>query len=63
MSDSTIRIIFEQQTEFGMYRDALYLPLDHSYSEEEIEAMKQKRIDNWIAMISNPPQESEITDG
>lgn len=63
MSDNTIRIIFEKQTDFGMFRDALYLPVDHGYSEEEIEAMKQARVDNWIAIVSNPPQEPEVLDG
>jgi hypothetical protein len=63
MSDDSIRIIFEKQTDFGMFRDALYLPVDHGYSEEEIEAMKQARVDNWIAIVSNPPQEPEVLDG
>ena len=71
MSDDIIRIIFEKQTDFGMFRDALYLPADHGYSEEEIEAMKQVRVDNWISVISNPSsviiegnsQDYEITDG
>jgi hypothetical protein len=51
----TIKVEFEFQTEYGVYRDALYLADDHAYSEEEIDAMKQERVDNWIAVITAPP--------
>ena len=44
--------------------DALILPDDVTYSDEEIEAMKQERFDNWIAIITAPSVESvDITDG
>lgn len=59
----TIQIIFEKQTEYGNFRDALYLPIDHSYTEEDIEAMKQRRVDNWIAAVTAPPAESLPEDG
>jgi hypothetical protein len=35
-------------------RDSLYLPIDHGFSEAEIEAMKQARFDAWYAIISTP---------
>lgn len=38
--------------------DALVLPDDVTYSDEEIEAMKQQRFDNWIAIITEPPVEN-----
>lgn len=48
-----MKIEFEYQTEYGVYRDALYLsddePLPYPY---EIEAMKLERLHNWIAAIS-----------
>ena len=61
--DNFIQIIFERQTQFGVYRDALYLPLDHSYSDEEIEAMKQERVDNWISVVTAPPPDEAPADG
>lgn len=36
--------------------DALVLPDDVTYSDEEIEAMKQQRFDNWIAIITAPSE-------
>lgn len=37
------------------YSDALWLPADHTFTEEQIEAMKRERFDNWVAVITNPP--------
>jgi hypothetical protein len=37
------------------YSDALYLPEDHTFTDEQIEAMKKERFDNWKAFITNPP--------
>jgi len=37
------------------YCDALYLADDHSFTDAEIEAMKQARYDKWDAFIKNPP--------
>lgn len=53
----TIKIDFIKTSEDGVYSfsDALYLPIDHTYTEEEIEAMKQARFDKWLNMILNPP--------
>jgi len=61
--DGSIKIIFEKQTDYGNFIDAIYLRVDHKYSEEDIERIKQTRIDNWIAVVSNPPQELEVLDG
>lgn len=47
--------IFEFPTEYGVFRDALHLEDDHAYSEDELNAMKQERLDNWIAFITAPP--------
>jgi hypothetical protein len=52
-----MQIIFEFQTEYGVFRDALHLPDDHGYSDAELDAMKQERVDNWIALVSAPAQE------
>lgn len=57
-----IKIDFEVQNEkYGVYRDALYLPDDHTFSEAEIESMKQERYNNWVNIIENPPVVEEVT--
>lgn len=58
-----IRIVFEAETPYGMYRDALHLPPDHGLTDEQIEAMKQERVDNWIAVVTAPPVEEPPQDG
>lgn len=52
-----VKIDFEFDTPHGMYRDALYLPEDHTFTDDEIQAMKQQRVDNWIAIVTAPPVE------
>lgn len=53
-----IKIDFEFNTPHGLFRDALHLPEDHTLTVEEIEAMKQRRVDNWIAIVTAPPVEA-----
>ena len=52
-----MQIIFEFQTEYGVFRDALHLPDDHGFTDAEIDAMKQERLDNWIAIVKPPVDE------
>lgn len=52
-----IKIDFEYETAHGKFRDALHLPNDHTFTEEEIEQMKQQRLDNWVAVVTAPPVE------
>jgi hypothetical protein len=54
------KIDFEFDTPHGMFRDALHLPEDHTFTDEEIQAMKQQRVDNWIAVVTAPPVEEVI---
>ena len=59
-----VKIDFEVETKHGVYRDAILLPNDHSYSSDEIEKMKRGRVDNWIYVVENPPMlegESDIS--
>jgi hypothetical protein len=56
------QIIFEFTTKYGTYRDALYLPDDHGLTDAEIEAMKQQRLDNWLAVVEAPPAEEPAAD-
>jgi hypothetical protein len=52
-----IKIDFEFDTPHGVFRDALHLPDDHGMTDEQIDAMKQQRVDNWIAIVTAPPVE------
>jgi len=58
-----VQIVFEKETQYGTYRDALYFPEDQVPSDEEIERLKQERVDNWIAVITAPPMEEVPQDG
>jgi len=49
-----MKIDFEVQTEYGVFRDALHLTDDYTFTVEEIEAMKQQRVNNWIAVVTAP---------
>ena len=51
-----IKIDFERKTAHGVYRDAIVLADDHTFSHADIEAMMQQRVDNWVALMDNPPQ-------
>ena len=59
-----IQIDFEITSSDGLnvYKDALYLEDDHSFTDEEIEAMKQQRFDNWIKIITTPIETTNITE-
>ena len=46
---------FSFDTQYGKFSDAINLPDDHPYTDAEIDAMKQQRLDNWIAVITAPP--------
>lgn len=47
-------IPFKYTTKYGIFSDALNLEDDHNLSDNEIEAMKQERLENWIAHIETP---------
>jgi hypothetical protein len=50
-----MKIDFEFTTPYGVFRDALYLDDDHQLTEAEVNALKQERLDNWLAAIENSP--------
>lgn len=54
-----IKLVFEFETKYGTYRDALHLEDNHSFTDEEVDAMKQERVDNWIAIVETPPEDVE----
>lgn len=51
-----IKIDFEFQTPHGVFRDALYLPDDHSYTQAQIAEMQAERLNNWLFVVENPPE-------
>jgi hypothetical protein len=50
-----IQIIFERGTDPYLFRDALWLPEDHTLTEAEIEQMKEDRYNAWYLLVTNPP--------
>jgi hypothetical protein len=60
-----MKIDFSFDTQYGKFADAIVLPDDHTLTDAEIEAMKQQRLDNWIAVVTAPPSDVidvEVTD-
>lgn len=47
---------FEKTDGTYTFRDAIHLPPDHNLTEDEIEAMKQQRFDNWLSHINTPSE-------
>ena len=50
-----VKIDFSFSSQYGTFSDALHLPDDYGLSDKQIEAMKQARFDNWIAVVTAPP--------
>ena len=54
-----VKIDFEMATQYGTFKDALYLPDDHNLSELELETLKKDRADAWVnhvvAAANEPP--------
>lgn len=57
-----VKVDFEFQTKYGKFADAIWYPEDAPMSEAELEAEKQRRLTNWLAIIENPapPQEDPL---
>ena len=63
--DGMIRIIFDKTDGTNKYRDALYFTQENynTVTPEQIEAMKQERFDNWLAVITYvAPEEAPPVD-
>ena len=52
-----ISIDFEISKDGYTFKDAIVLPEDHGLTDDQIEAMKQKRFDDWYAIITAPNEE------
>lgn len=44
---------FSYETKYGTFSDALVLPDDHTYTNDDLEKMKLQRRDNWISYIDS----------
>jgi hypothetical protein len=49
-----MKIDFEVETAHGKFADALYFEANAVPDDATIEALKQERVDNWIASITAP---------
>jgi hypothetical protein len=50
-----MKIDFEFETQYGVFRDVISLPDNHLLNESDIEAIKLERLSNFIYNIENPP--------
>ena len=50
-----MKIEFEFDTQYGVFRDSILLPDDHTLSESDIENIKLERLNNFVYAVENPP--------
>lgn len=50
-----MKIEFEFTTPYGVFRDALYLPEDHTFTDAQVVEMQTERLTNWLHIVENPP--------
>lgn len=55
-----VKIEFEISQNGYTFRDAIVLPENHGMSDEQIDAIKQKRFDDWYAIVTAPSEEEPI---
>jgi hypothetical protein len=53
-----MKIDFQFNTDYGVFSDSLDLPDDQTFSDSDIEAMKQQRLNNWLTLINTQSLES-----
>lgn len=61
--DAKIQIRIKEKTEVGEFNDAIYYTATEwsQVKEKDIETEKQRRINNWINAVKNPPEYIEPT--
>lgn len=52
-----MQIVFEKSRNSYTFRDALNLPDNHTFTEAELEAMKQARFEAWYLFVTTPNEE------
>jgi hypothetical protein len=55
-----IKIEFEKTDEMYTFRDAIVLPDNHTFTDEQLEELKEQRFQAWLSMITAPPIEEEL---
>lgn len=50
------KIDFSFDTQYGTFSDAIWFPDDAPMTDNEVAAEKQRRLDNWIAIIETPAE-------
>jgi hypothetical protein len=58
--DGKMIIEFEMTDGVNTLRDAIVLPVGMTMTDVEIEAMKQARFDNWLAIINTPVADEPV---
>jgi hypothetical protein len=51
-----VKIDFERETKYGIFRDSITLPESHPFSQTDIDSMMQQRVDNYVSFLDNPPE-------
>lgn len=57
-----VKIDFSFETKYGIFGDSIHLEDDHQLSEQDIENMKQERLNNWLAAVEAPSVEAAPSD-
>lgn len=54
-----IQVIFRRETSYAIYQDALWFTQEEyaATTQEDIDKMKQERVDKWLEIMANPPPE------
>jgi hypothetical protein len=57
-------INFSFETEFGVFSDAIVLSDEEmaTITQEQVDAIKQTRLNNWLAVVNSPVVEEAPTD-
>jgi hypothetical protein len=53
--DFMISIDFSFESQYGLYSDALILEDNHTFTDQEIENMKQQRFNNYLNLFIEVP--------
>jgi hypothetical protein len=51
-----ITINFELSRDGHTFKDAIVLPVSHGFTETQIEEIKQKRFNDWYAIVTAPDE-------
>jgi hypothetical protein len=57
-----IKIEFEKSDGLYKFRDAIVLPENHQYTEQQLEDMKEERFQSWLSMITESSEDEDALD-